>query len=1191
MQPKFTQRNLLLFFLRNALFLLLLIIASGQTSIAQKTFQKTTPEELKRQKENWIKNPESRNSLGKAPGYAPATNRFTPAGTITDAGNIASRAFCYNGSFQLNKQSVLNTTLTPIGAPVTFGFPGAEAWVTSIQQLYVVDQAAPFALYIVDTLSGARTFIANCTGVPQANLTGMTWDATTNTMYGVSSSLTASQIFRINISTGVCTPIGSPTTVAPGCIQINAALDGSLYSVDIVNDALYVWNKTTGVPTLVGSLGVDANFGQDGHFDLSDGQYYWAAFNNTSGQPELRIIDVLTGSSTLVGTYASQVATFGIYTPPTNACSGTPTPGNTQTSANPVCAGANFLLSTQIASAAGQTYQWQSGPSATGPWTDLGTGQSQITSQTVATFYRCVVTCGANSGTSTPLQVTMNAVTNCYCSAGATSTSFEKISRVQFGTINNPSTSTAGYENFTAVSTTLVKGQTAPITITLSQGFSSDESRAWIDFNQDGDFDDAGEAVFVSTQSAGPHTGTITISPTALTGPTRMRIRMQDADPFSAPNNSTPCGTSLFGQVEDYTINIQPCVQGAITNNPPARSIQCSGSTTIPVVATGSALTYQWQYRVSATSPWLAVTNVAPFSNITSASLGLSNVPASFNGYEFRALVTGPCTATIFSSGGVLTVTPLVATVTPTAASICIGSIQKISLTNATSPVTAVFAGGAGLPLIVTDNNLTGVSNTAVASGIPSNAVVTDVSVNFTMTHTWVGDVVMNLTAPNGQTINLIAALNAGAGNNSSDNFTNTVVSSTGVTALSGAPAPRTGTFKADLFTATIPSIAPTTGNTWAPLLTTLNGNWRLSMCDIAGGDEGTLQSWSINITYGAPATGIWTASPAAPNTMFTDAAATIPYVPGAQASDIWVNPTVNTSYSVVYATPPPSSCTSAPTVVPVTVVNAPTAVVNPTNKAVCVGGTTTFTTSATGGPFTYQWQVSTTAAPTFTNISGATAATLTLTGVTQTMNNNQYRAIISALPCVPTATTTAATLTVNPLPVITIASPVTQLVPGRSTTITATSTPGPLTAASFSWTKNGTAVAGATASTLPVDIDKIGTYRATVTDINGCVASSNNLVIGTESSDRLWLYPNPTDGAFQVRLYFPNFNVSERREVSVWNANGQMVARKSLDFVRGMSPYSQVNFDLSGMAPGTYLVKVTDKSTSRITSGLLVIQ
>ncbi|HUR66985.1 MAG TPA: T9SS type A sorting domain-containing protein [Chitinophagaceae bacterium] len=265
---------------------------------------------------------QAQHSAGPAP-VTPASSASKGDVILPDVANPASRAFVYAGPgpFQFNKQTLSNTVLTPVGAAVPFQFPGAAAWVTTTNKYYVIDQLAPFALYTVDTVTGVRTFIANCSGVPLANFTGMTWDRTTNTMYGIATNgtLSQSQIFTLNITTGVCTPIGVATTTCPGAIMLNAAPGGSLFAVDLVNDQLFRWNKTTGVPTLVGGIGFNANFGQDGHFDLSDGQYYYAAFNNTTFNPELRTIDTLTGATTLIGTYpgggAGQVQTMGIYTP------------------------------------------------------------------------------------------------------------------------------------------------------------------------------------------------------------------------------------------------------------------------------------------------------------------------------------------------------------------------------------------------------------------------------------------------------------------------------------------------------------------------------------------------------------------------------------------------------------------------------------------------------------------------------------------------------------------------------------------------------------------------------------------------------------------------------------------------------------------------------------------------------------
>lgn len=377
-------------------------------------------------------------------------------------------------------------------------------------------------------------------------------------------------------------------------------------------------------------------------------------------------------------------------------------------------------------------------------------------------------------------------------------------------------------------------------------------------------------------------------------------------------------------------------------------------------------------------------------------------------------------------------------------------------------------------------------------------------------------------------------------------------------------------------------TVTPPPSITTQPVNKTACAGFNTTFTVSAGPVLGTTYQWQVSTNGGTTYTNL---TNVAPYSGVTTATLTIT---GATTA---LN--LNRYRVVITGACPPNSVTS--TGATLFVNDAPLIVTQPVATTKCIGTAATFTVVAStpNGPATptYQWQVSINSGLTYTNITGATTATLTIASVTQAMNNNLYQVVVTTAPCAATVTSNAVKLTVNALPVITIASPITQLVPGRATTISATTTPGPLTPASFSWTRDAVAVAGATTSTLAVDIDKIGTYRATVTDVNGCVGTSNNLVIGTEASDRLWLYPNPTDGLFQVRLYFPNFNVSERREVSVWNANGQMVARKSLDFVRGMSPYSQVNFDLTGVAPGTYLVKVTDKSTSRITSGLIVIQ
>ncbi|MCX6319670.1 MAG: M12 family metallo-peptidase [Bacteroidetes bacterium] len=162
-----------------------------------------------------------------------------------------------------------------------------------------------------------------------------------------------------------------------------------------------------------------------------------------------------------------------------------------------------------------------------------------------------------------------------------------------------------------------------------------------------------------------------------------------------------------------------------------------------------------------------------------------------------------------------------------------------------------------------------------------------------------------------------------------------------------------------------------------------------------------------------------------------------------------------------------------------------------PVSIAVCSGNNASFAVIATG---TYQWQVSTAAVPAFTNIPGATAATLTLTAVTPAQSGNQYRCVVSG-QCGST-NSNAATLTVNVAPAATT-NPVSQAVcSGSAVSFTAagTGTPAP----TFQWQVSTLAVpaftniAGATNATYTIAsaalADNGNQYRCVLTNVCGSV-------------------------------------------------------------------------------------------------------
>ena len=178
-----------------------------------------------------------------------------------------------------------------------------------------------------------------------------------------------------------------------------------------------------------------------------------------------------------------------------------------------------------------------------------------LTANTAYTFsVKAKDAAGNISAESNIVNVTTLPATAAYCTSKGNSVADEYIGRVQLGTINNASTGGTGYSDFTSISTNLSKGTAYTITVTptwtgtaYAEGFA-----VWIDYNGDKDFDDAGELVWSRTAStATPATGTFTIPATAITGATRMRVSMK--------YNGVPtaCEAFSYGEVEDYTVNLQ----------------------------------------------------------------------------------------------------------------------------------------------------------------------------------------------------------------------------------------------------------------------------------------------------------------------------------------------------------------------------------------------------------------------------------------------------------------------------------------------------------------------------------------------------------------------------------------------------------------------------------------------------------
>jgi hypothetical protein len=122
-------------------------------------------------------------------------------------------------------------------------------------------------------------------------------------------------------------------------------------------------------------------------------------------------------------------------------------------------------------------------------------------------------------------------------------------------------------------------------------------------------------------------------------------------------------------------------------------------------------------------------------------------------------------------------------------------------------------------------------------------------------------------------------------------------------------------------------------------------------------------------------------------------------------------------------------------------------------------GGAATFTAAATVAPSgtpTYQWQRSSDLGVTWANISGATSASLNLTGMTVEADGNaRFRAVVSATNAA-NATSSAATLTVESNNTITITSqPTNQAASGGAATFSLSATSSPSGNPAYQWQRS----------------------------------------------------------------------------------------------------------------------------------------
>jgi hypothetical protein len=215
--------------------------------------------------------------------------------------------------------------------------------------------------------------------------------------------------------------------------------------------------------------------------------------------------------------------------------------------------------------------------------------------------------------------IDVNKEVNEYCSASGGSDEF--ISRVQIGDIDQVS-GADNYHDYTALSTEVKDDASVLLTVTNGNFYIDDQCGVWVDWDQNGVFDD--EAVVVSgTPGNGPYTANIIAPAGAASGATRMRIRI------TYTGEVDPCGATTYGEVEDYTLNVVSWL-----NYTPSVGVIAAGATdTITVtfktmsIPTGD---YFANLRITSNDPNSALVIVPIHLTVTQIDVVVSATSAEF---------------------------------------------------------------------------------------------------------------------------------------------------------------------------------------------------------------------------------------------------------------------------------------------------------------------------------------------------------------------------------------------------------------------------------------------------------------------------------------------------------------------------------------------------------------------------------
>ena len=814
------------------------------------------------------------------------------------------------------------------------------------------------------------------------------------------------------------------------------------------------------------------------------------ASTTTAGTYTCLITDACLATSTQTKTLVVNTLPTTSTTPATSAnyCSGTPALAISVTGADTYA----WSPATGLSAATGSSV----GANPTGTTTYIVTGTTTATgctfNDTIVVNYGAPVAMG--TVTATPAIICANSTSTlaavaspniAYCTPTYSSgTAFgDYISKVQLGTINNVTVGAATpyytlYPATGTTTTTLTAGSSYTITLTAGT-YTQNDIAAWIDYNQNGNLEDAGEKLGqTDNMGATPASTsyTFTVPANAANGKVRLRVREIDG---SVPGAMSPCTVqSSYGEVEDYDITI---------------------------VGGQNNLSYTW-----ATSPSLPVTNTASVTTSAIAATTTFNVTAS------SAL---GCTAT--GSVAVTVNQPSTTTISPVVCGSYTSPLGAVWTTSGTHVVT--LANVLGCDSIVTINLTvnplpavnagldisvcSGFTATLAGSGATSYTWNNGISNNVAFTPTTTGTYTVTGTDANGcintdQAVVTVLALpivNAGPDVTTCQGQNVTLSAYT----VGTTPTWSSNVINGFAFTPTVGSTVytvSTTNTVGCSATDAVTVNVTPAPTVVLSADQsvctGTPAIFTASVTNGSQ--GTWS----------TDGFGTI--TPNTANTSVYYTPSANDAAMVhiYYATL--AFCGSASDTAMVTVKQTP--VVNAgADLSVCSGSSATLTAS---GADTYVW---TNAAVNGQSFVPTATTTYTVTGT----NANGCSA------------TDAATVTVNAMP---------NAVATASDALNIHATPVFGAEYQWINCANNQVIPGATSDSYAAKVNGsyavVVTNASGCSDTSACVIINTVGLDNVLAENSVTLYPNPTTGNLFVQM-----NAIETINAIVYDAQGKLIA------------------------------------------------